>query len=71
MIVYPGSHEDCENIVKLAIKHNVVIVPYGGGTNVTHALLLDEEEKRMIVSLDMCRMDKILWVDKENRMALV
>lgn len=35
MVVYPGSHEDCENLVKLAVKHNVVLVPYGAGTNVT------------------------------------
>jgi alkyldihydroxyacetonephosphate synthase len=60
-----------ERIVQLANKHNVVIVPYGGGTNVTQALMLQEEEKRMIVSLDMNRMTKILWVDTENMMAKV
>ena len=42
MVVYPGSHEDCENLVKLAVKHNVVLVPYGAGTNVTQALMLEE-----------------------------
>jgi len=53
--------------------HNVVLIPYGGGTNVTQALYLrtHTHEKRMIVSLDMSRMNKILWVDKDNMIASV
>ena len=35
MVVYPISTEQVENLVMLANKHNVVLVPYGGGTNVT------------------------------------
>jgi alkyldihydroxyacetonephosphate synthase len=48
-----------------------VLVPFGGGTNVTQALLLNPSEKRMIVSVDMSRMNKIKWVDKTNMMACV
>lgn len=40
-VVYPNSHDDVENLVKLACKHNVVLIPYGGGTNVTKSLVLD------------------------------
>lgn len=43
-----------------------MITPYGGGTNVTKALMLNPNEKRMIVSLDMTRMNQILSIDKEN-----
>ena len=32
---------------------------------------MPENEKRMIVSLDMQRMNKILWVDRENMMACI
>jgi alkyldihydroxyacetonephosphate synthase len=35
MVVYPLTTEHCENLVSLANKHDVVLVPYGGGTNVT------------------------------------
>lgn len=35
MVVYPANTEQVENLVKLANKHSVVLVPYGGGTNVT------------------------------------
>ena len=71
MIVYPISTEHCQNLVTLANKHNVVLVPYGGGTNVSQALMLPQNEKRMIVSVDMTRMNAIKWVDKENNVACV
>lgn len=35
VVVYPSSTEHVEKIVQLADSHNVIIVPYGGGTNVT------------------------------------
>ena len=57
--------------MKLANKHDVCLIPFGGGTNVTHALLLNHYEKRMIVSVDMTRMNKVLWVDKRNMMACI
>jgi alkyldihydroxyacetonephosphate synthase len=34
-------------------------------------LVLPLEEKRMIVSVDMSRMNAIKWVDKENGLACV
>lgn len=69
--MYPLTTEQVENLVKLANKHNVVLVPYGGGTNVTQSLMLPMEEKRMILAVDMSRMNAIKWVDKENNMACV
>ena len=71
VVVYPNSTEHCEKLVKLAMKHNVCLVPYGGGTNVTKALQLPTTEKRMIVSVDMQRMNAVKWVDKENRTACI
>jgi alkyldihydroxyacetonephosphate synthase len=70
-VVWPGKHEDVEAIVKAAVEHNVVIIPFGGGTSVSQALLCPEDEKRMIVSLDMHEMDKVKWVDRENMTACV
>ena len=64
-------HLTLQKIVALANKHDVVLVPYGGGTNVTQALMMTPKEKRMIVSLDMSRMNKIKWVDKVNMTACI
>ena len=49
----------------------MALIPFGGGTNVSQDLLCMPTEKRMIVSVDMTRMNKILWVDKANMLACV
>jgi len=68
-VIYPENTKHVEKIIQLANTYDVVIVPYGGGTNVTQALMLPEDEKRMIVSLDMTRMCRIKWVDRANMTA--
>ncbi|MGB1586927.1 MAG: FAD-binding oxidoreductase [Thermoplasmatota archaeon] len=71
IVVWPRSTEDVEAIIAAAKKHNGVVIPYGGGTNVTDALRCDEGEARTIVSVDMRKMDQILWIDEDNRMACI
>ena len=46
-------------------------MPYGGGTNVSGALSLPPGEGRPIASVDMGRMNRILWLDEENLQACV
>ena len=45
-----------EQLIASAVKHNVAVVPFGGGTNVTGAVECLPEETRMIVSLDTSQM---------------
>ena len=71
LVVWPESEEDCLAIVNLAREHDVCLIPYGGGTNVSDALQIPASETRMVVSLDMKRMDAIEWVDAENLTACV
>ncbi|CCW67927.1 unnamed protein product [Phytomonas sp. Hart1] len=69
-IILPNNHEDCVKIVQLAHKHNVVIIPFGGGTNVTGGVEANPmEQTRMIVSVDMRRMNRMLMINKESHMA--
>ena len=70
-IIYPISTEQVEVIVKEAVRTGVCLVPYGGGTNVTHALICPENEKRMMISVDMTRMNHVKWVDKVNMTASI
>ncbi|XP_076331307.1 alkyldihydroxyacetonephosphate synthase, peroxisomal-like [Tachypleus tridentatus] len=69
LVVFPVCHEQVVKIVDIAYRHDVVIIPFGGGTSVSGALECPAEEKRMIVSLDTSQMNKILWVDKDNLLA--
>ena len=70
LVVYPDSDEQVEALVQAAIQHDACLIPYGGGTNVTDALRCNEEEPRTVVSVDMSRMGRVLWIDPTNRMAL-
>ena len=66
IVVYVENEEDVINLIEKAKKHNVCLVPYGGGTNVTNALQLPEDEERMIVSVDTRRLNKIISIDTKN-----
>src|SRR5437016_1448094 len=71
LVVYPEGEAQVMSLVETAKKHGVTLIPYGGGTNVTDALRCDSEERRTIVSVDMRRMNGILWIDRENMMACI
>uniref|UniRef100_A0A3Q4H2Y0 Alkylglycerone-phosphate synthase n=1 Tax=Neolamprologus brichardi TaxID=32507 RepID=A0A3Q4H2Y0_NEOBR len=53
---FADCHNDVVKIVELACKHNVCLMPYGGGTSVSSALECPPEETRSIVSLDTSQM---------------
>ena len=71
VVVYPESTEQVQAIVAFAVEHNAAVVAFGGGTNVTDALRCNDAEQRVIISVDMRRMNRILWIDAENRTACV
>ncbi len=71
LIVYPHEEDQVAALVKAALRHEVCLIPYGGGTNVTDALRCPEQEERTIVSVDMSRMNRIRWIDPTNRMACI
>jgi alkyldihydroxyacetonephosphate synthase len=71
LVVWPTSEDDVRVVIELARAHRACVIPFGGGTNVTDALRCLEAEKRTIVSLDMRRMNRVLWIDPENRMACI
>ncbi len=71
MVFFCKSEKAAERIVQLAIEHDICLVPYGGGTNVTGCLTLPKEETRMIVSVDMQPMAEVEWINRENRQACI
>jgi len=70
-VVFPENEDEVSAIVRAAVHAGVVLMPYGGGTNVTEALRCLPYEERPIVSVDMTRMDRIEWIDPVNRMAKI
>eukprot|EP00980_Cylindrotheca_fusiformis_P005021 scaffold1062_cov130-Cylindrotheca_fusiformis.AAC.27 len=72
-VVWPHVEEDVERLVCMAKKLGWCLIPFGGGTNVTNATRCPAEdvETRAIVSVDMKKMRKILWVNEEDGLAHV
>jgi alkyldihydroxyacetonephosphate synthase len=71
VVVYPESEEQVAKLVEIVKKHEATLIPYGGGTNVTDALRCFPNERRSIVSVDMRRMNRILWIDRDNMLASI
>uniref|UniRef100_A0A0N5AGU1 ATP-dependent (S)-NAD(P)H-hydrate dehydratase n=1 Tax=Syphacia muris TaxID=451379 RepID=A0A0N5AGU1_9BILA len=66
LVVWPKNEADIVKIVDGANKFNVVLIPIGGGTSVSHALECPQHEKRCVCSIDLALMNKILSVDEAN-----
>ena len=71
MVVYPETDEQVNRLVAVAEECDVCLIPYGGGTNVTLALQCVANETRMIISVDMSHMNKVLWIDPVNHTACI
>jgi alkyldihydroxyacetonephosphate synthase len=71
LVVYPTSHEQVVKLVEVAARHGACLIPFGGGTNVTDALRLAHDEERMVVAVNMRRMNRILWIDPVNLTACI
>ena len=71
LIAYPASEADVVAIVKAAHEHNAVLIPFGGGTNIAGCIEPKDRDERFIVSLDMCRMHRVLAVDKKSLLARI
>ncbi|HEX2878322.1 MAG TPA: FAD-binding oxidoreductase, partial [Polyangiaceae bacterium] len=70
-VVYPITEDEVVALVKAATENNLCLIPFGGGTNVTQALACPEQEARPIVAVDMRRMNRILWIDRDSQTACV
>lgn len=65
LVVYPENENDILQILRVAAESDVVVIPFGGGSNI--AGCLDRMDfKRMTVSLDMRRIRRVLEVDAQS-----
>jgi alkyldihydroxyacetonephosphate synthase len=65
LVLYPENERDVLMTLRAAARHDVVVIPFGGGSNIA-GCLERSESRRMAVSLDMRRMRRVLAVDTES-----
>jgi len=71
LVVYPGSENEVAGIVRAALLADAVLIPFGGGTNISGSLEAPRAELRPVISVDMSRMSHVLEIDEVSRIARV
>jgi alkyldihydroxyacetonephosphate synthase len=71
VVVRPGGEQEIEALMRAAIAADAVLIPFGGGTNISGSLEASEAETRTIISVDLGRLDRVLAIDEESRLATV
>lgn len=70
-VLYPADEAQVRAIVDLAIAEDAVIIPFGGGTNISGSLEPPPDESRTVLSVDLGRMNKVLDIDAESGLARI
>ncbi|MGW4637421.1 FAD-binding oxidoreductase [Sphaerisporangium sp. NPDC004334] len=68
-VLLPGSHEEVLDVLRVCERHQVAVVPFGGGTSVVGGLAADRRGFAGVVALDLARLDRLVSVDTESMIA--
>jgi alkyldihydroxyacetonephosphate synthase len=71
VVVRPGDEDEAAAVMHAALEADAVLIPFGGGTNISGSLEAPEGEQRTVISIDMGLMDRVLDIDEESRLARV
>ncbi|GAB3919245.1 dehydrogenase [Microlunatus endophyticus] len=71
VVAYPGDEDEVQRIVDLAVAADAVLIPFGGGSNISGSLQPPAGETRTVISLDMGRLNKVLDVDEDSGLARI
>lgn len=71
VVVYPANSDEVRAVVDAVVEADGVLIPFGGGSNISGSLTPQAGEKRVVVSLDMGRMNRVLEIDADAGLALI
>ena len=70
-VLTPASHDEVTAVLELCSARGVAVVPFGGGTSVVGGLSPDVAGFSAAVALDVRRLDALVAVDDESRLAVL
>jgi alkyldihydroxyacetonephosphate synthase len=70
-VVSPPSHEHVRAVLTACAARGVAVVPFGGGTSVVGGVDPDPGPFHAVISLDLGRLDGLVGVDDQARLAVV
>ncbi len=65
---YPTTSTEVKDLLQFAQKHDIVVIPYGGGTSVC-GHITPEEGKSPVLTISLERMNKLMALDKKSQIA--
>lgn len=71
VVVYPADEDQVRAVVDTVEQLDAVVIPFGGGSNITGSLTPHPHETRVIVSLDLGRMNRVLEIDETAGLARI
>ncbi len=67
-VAMPASVDEVQELLRFAADHDVVVIPFGGGTSVVGHLDVPAGEK-MVLSLSLEHLDRLIRIDSDNMLA--
>jgi alkyldihydroxyacetonephosphate synthase len=71
VVVRPSDEQAVVGVLRAALDADAVLIPFGGGTNISGSLEVPADETRPVVSVDLGRLSRVLEVDDVSRLARV
>lgn len=71
VVVYPGNEDDVVAIMDAGVEANAVVIPFGGGSNIVAATEAVPGEGRVVIIVNLGRMDKVLEIDETSGLARI
>ena len=67
-VAFPESTADVESLLTLASEHDLIVIPFGGGTSVV-GHINPQKGSRPVLTIAMSKMDQLLDLDTESQIA--
>lgn len=71
VVVYPADDAEVQHVVDAVVDADGVLIPFGGGSNISGSLTPQPDESRVVVSLDLGRLNRVLEIDEEAGLARI
>ena len=68
-VIFPGSAEEIREVLAVCAAHGIAVTAFGGGTSVVGGVAPLRGTFDASITLDMRRMDKLLYLDPRSRTA--
>ncbi|MFD8492410.1 FAD-binding protein [Amycolatopsis sp. NPDC059657] len=70
-VVLPATPEQVQEVLEVCVRHDVAVVPFGGGTSVVGGVNALRGDKASVISLDLARLDKLVSLDPVSHIAVL